>query len=473
MTIESLGNLLIKAEESWYLRRGLYFALLASLIAFEAFFWLVNSALSTLIFFKTYEIVLPLARICGHIFCFGLVSASWFLSRRLPEFSTSEVVILFAPYGDEQVKARINDLRERLKFELAALKNQRIKLKTLKPHIVIDSQEKAHDIRNKTNCYLIIWGYVTRNTHKQRPIDGFLQIYFTYKHPRMTYVPAINLCKNVATSIAGRKWIVRCDEEFRDVPTLVTNIKETAFFIIGVVLSLYKEHDQSLAIFERLKAELDVSTRKKYSSKYRFLFRSNVELWLREVCLEASKHIYREKIFLFERFNLDPTVLRECLIRTQRALSMKSNWAQAHLNLATIYFLLGDIPKARFYVNEAKQYSDDLSAAWLSNAFLDLVEGHFDNAIKEYEIALKKISAPELLSEVIVFISHYLDSNPSLIQLRIAIGILCQAMGNDLAAKFEFETFLSECNGRDDLSGLKAEADRYLDAFNANPVGAI
>lgn len=460
---EDVEKFLQKVEESWYLPRGLCLSLIAGTAGFQAFFSAIRSSVEVFDLFKVHPTALPLIHLGGHALIVLLMLGFWLLSRRLPRFSRNEVVILFAPYGHDEVKERINDLKARLKSELSRLVNRRVRLVSLKPHIVIDDQETAHAIRDKTDCYLIIWGYLSRVHRKKREVvDEFPIIYFTYKHPKMTPTPTMNLYKTVAQGLAGRKWIMRRDEEYRDVPVVVSNMKETALFIIGITLSLYRDFDQSLLIFEQLKIDLAGSVKKR-QDKWRLIFRSDVEKWLQDVCLETSKAIYYDRIFLPDRLNLDVKILKNCLARTQRALNMKLNWPAAHLNVACLYFLIGDIPKARHHVSEAKTYSPDSSAAWLSNAFLDLNEGKYESGLKEYEVALQKTSTPQLLSEVIVFIAHYFDSNPDKIQMRIALGILCHAFGNDLAAKREFEDFLKESEGRSDMEVLRTEAKRCLE----------
>lgn len=444
-------------RERWFFWDGLLCSLILATLLYQG---LYNVLQPSLLKFHHIHSILPQLHLFGLAAVLLAVTFFWYCARRIPKFGNNDRVVLFAPYGHVNVKTKIEEIRERLKIELTSHDIESIRLVSLRPHLLVDNQDKAHEMRRKTSCFLIIWGLFVKNQHKKRKeMLGFPRIFFTYKYPKVYEPQKEQLKQTIQDGIVNRKWTIRKEEEHSDSTEVVRNIDESALYIIGIISFLAEDYDNAIKIFEKL---LTQPERKRVRDLARLVFFQNVERRLRETYLESAKAVYKKQIFLPDRFNLDTGLLNQGLARAQEARRRKENWPQAHLTIAIFFFLLNDVDEARKHIKMAKEYSKEIAAAWLSDAFLDLYEEKYKEAVGQYEEAFKKEAPSQLLLEIILFISNYFDKHRNEVQFRYAIGFLNYIIGNHPLALQELNEFVKESENKPQLEPLRDEAVKYI-----------
>ncbi|MFH1800587.1 MAG: hypothetical protein ABH891_07080 [Candidatus Omnitrophota bacterium] len=449
-------------NSQWYRGRGLFVSIILANIVYH--FGAANIKPLLEITFdglKSNPRLLPTGHLIGFFLLSAIIIVFWLLGRRMPIFKNNEIAVLFSPRGSEEVQKVIRDLRERLKEELVNVSlGGSIRLVTLPPNYCIETVEQANEIRSKSNCCLIIWGYMSVASQKKKKLYTFPKIHFTYKIPIMELMPKIQTCAAVGMGIGGRRWSINEENESLDLDVMSKNLRETTLYILGLILFLYGHYENASAVFEDLKQNIE--TKKIQNFKWRYLFKEKILFFLREAYLNSAKVVYRTNIFRPKGFNIDRKSIEFCLDRTNRALNEKLNWAQAHLCAATFYFFLDNVSKSREHIELAKEYSKTVASAWLSSAFLDLCEEKYEHAVSEYEEAFGREAAGGIYMEVIAFISHYFDIHPGKVQFRFAIGLLNKIIGNFNASAQEFHIFLKESIAFAQMRILSEMAKKYI-----------
>lgn len=461
--IMDLSKIFSVSKKDLYSIKGLILVISACFATYQVIVMTIKPLLIESFGLSKYIVLIARIHVAGFIVIACLIVGIWLFIRKYPKFGDREMVVLFAPHGNEEVDRVIIELQKRLKNVIAEQSLvTRIKVLALPPNIRIDNLEKAHQVREKTNCYLIIWGYLSQTYKKKKKIYEFPQVYFTYKYPQLQMHPAISFQKRIAEGILGRQWTIRYDDDHIDLKIVIKNFKETALYVTGLVLFIYNSFDEAIIIFQILREEIEKKKTTKEEILRRALFSNRVEMFLRESWLFSAQSQYNKDIAKKDGFNVDTEILKFCVTKSLKALEFKRNWLQAHLSIAVFYFLLNDIANSKKHITEAKGLDYKNSSAWISSAFINLWENKYEDALKDYEIILQKENTGDVLVGAIIFISQLFDLHRDRTEFIYALGFFNHLIGNEESAKDEFLTFMEKSKDNPELSKLRDSAQQYL-----------
>ena len=124
-------------KTKWFFKEGLFLWTFFIFGLYESAYSIVRPSLNEIIDVQQHHLISTL-HILGFALTFFLILTLWIYSRRIPRFPDNEIVILFSPHGSEEVSKVINDLWERLKFQIGQeVSIKRIRLEKLPPNHVI------------------------------------------------------------------------------------------------------------------------------------------------------------------------------------------------------------------------------------------------------------------------------------------------------------------------------------------------
>ncbi|MBX4211273.1 MAG: hypothetical protein KW806_00520 [Candidatus Yanofskybacteria bacterium] len=385
----------------------------------------------------------------------------WLYLRKIPRFSFDEVGILMTlslvnNEGDKELTLLSRKLQSILYKE--SLKT-RVVLRFLPSRLVPKNEKDAHNIKEKTNAQLIIWGDVDAGNFEDEKQTIFKPIYFSYRiHLPKDKVDILN--KNFNALLGQRKWIISERNNVVQREYLATNLEEIAFYVIGLVLYFANDSEKAL--------ELLVATLKKYENKESLSDNDKIAIYNIRIVISF---IFTEKINFLELWpnsvNKESHLkLAEEFVKQLTDLNM---FGPVKMLSAIISFHNNKIDEAIKLSEESEIYTSiDDPAPKLSQAFLYFYKEDIVNGFRKLQKAIKSNELMGVGNQSVSLIRWYEDLihlNPDRKYLNYPLGILYYELSGDkILAKECLSYFKQEYNDSLDKVIIKMcyEAEKRL-----------
>lgn len=380
----------------------------------------------------------------------GAITGLWSVKRRIPRFAQKEIGILLAPHADKDVR----DELDRLLTEVTGILRSHdlgflFSIKRLPENRIITEDETAKSIRQKSGCLLLIWGYYQRGKMRGQEYRGFPtgKLNFTYALPTTEQLPQYQ--RDISKGIADRTWLFKSENELIERDFVTKNVADVARYIVGTCLLNFGKVMHGKAVLAQIIAK-PMGT---WHGKARYSvsnFLRNIKGKLARADAVQAYQLYATHIFKDGQLVKDPEVLGEIFALTEASISNGPN-LPAYLQRAIIYFLQGEIRKAKQSMNKAKERWPRSPLPDYSLAFLYAYEGDLSRSKSHYKRAFKQSVnlEPLQLFHLIDFLEACVELEAERYHLHFALGLLHMELVDGMSAEKHFTRFVESASGQD------------------------
>ena len=398
---------------------------------------------------------LNISLVCAFIISFSSF-VFWLHSRRYPKGNPTKVTILIAVRENSEEAKRVKmDVIDKFRTVISDVsEDTKLEIIVLKDHLarkIIDS-ETATIASNKTNSQFVVWGK-SMEYGKNYSFD----LHYIVRHIPLDDRQKQIVAKGFTDALIEKKWGFVIDDVFTGIRVTANNIKEVAFYVMGIAAFLSKDltasKDLHVHLYDVLKN--DVAKRNAMPPIFRRLPDFISDTFMISALREYFSGNAETGFYLNEE-----------------ALRYKPTNYAARLNKAMFLFQGGDTKGAFDLIRSlrkenAKRGIQD--SAWrYSEAFLILLEDKYERAYKLYIRAFEGYVDDSTINSVISFIESYYSSNPDKKSLLYIIGLIFEKNQRNSPMAFEwYERFLTESSGDDKYSFFIEKANQSLPHLKA------
>lgn len=400
------------------------------------------------------------------IFILGLftIVMGWLFIRRIPRFESNEIGILFAASAKEDIAEDLDVLYD----EVCSLLKQRslrglICIKKLPLNIIVNNQEVATFIREKSKCALLIWGRYEKGKIQEREFSGFSsKINFTYLMPDNRLAKQIN--DDISIAASDRLWLFSTSNELIERDLVTKNIVDVSRYIIGTCLLLFGNLELSKTFLsEIVTSPYGTWSAKARSSVYRFV--NNIKLKLSIIDARLAGRIYLENVFVGGVLHDNQNALMAIENYTLLSINNSPNLG-AYLLLAISLFLQGQVAKSKIILKKnRKRWPSDPNPDY-SLAFLYAYDGDLRKSKAHYKRAFKLTSVKSEADafHIAEFQEAFLERDPARYHFHFTLGLINLELLDSESAIKHFETFVEIAREQDALVNTLwiTEAEKYV-----------
>jgi hypothetical protein len=246
--------------------------------------------------------------------------------------------------------------------------------------------------------------------------------------------------------MAFRSYIIQESNSFIEKDIVVKNLSDVARFFIAAALTLEGKTKESEPILEELISELEAHRRQNAKQPQRELFYSWVVRFLKGALLQKFNAIYETSLVDNITVKSADGAAIDCQRIIGRLMALPGGSKEFALINAILKFHFGDVSGAKREVNNAKQqHTKTDPSPHLSSGFLNLWEGSYQAALKEYMRAKRYVATNPLnITTVIRFFHGVMDARPDKTQLRFGLAFVNDWFFDRDAGVTEYRKFLEE-----------------------------
>lgn len=382
----------------------------------------------------------------------AFVFAIWFYSRMYPKRQKDKIGIAVALRENTETATIIKqDVIDKFREVITELPSghdiELIVLNDFHAKKVVD-EESARLVSNKTQCQFVVWGKAL-NYNTQYKFD----LHYIVRHRDLHPKEKQQVKRGFAESTVDKNWEFLEDDVFVGIETTAANIREIAWYVMGIASQLSFDFDFAKKLHLDLYNSLrnDEEKRKTLSPVFQRL-----PMWL----ADSYSVLGLNKYYAGD--------IETALQLTDEGLKYQPQHYPSLLHKALYVLLLGDLSESKKLIkqirkqNTKKNLSD---SAWrYSEAFLVTLEGDIQRGMKLYKKAFNGHTSQQTIDGVIDFIKQYMESNSDRIEFQYVLGQIYLKMKNNPpeALKY-FEGFVDASHGREDLAQLRTEAEHKIE----------
>lgn len=447
-----------KIKKAWHSLTGLILAIILVLTVYYQLLEKIAISIFNYIYPSEHWSLFPLLLIISVV---GL----WFISRKLPRFSNSEIGILFCPLANEKMFELMTRLKNNLHRDTKSF-NINVRIRDLPSNYIINDLQKANELLARSNACLIIWGNLEYG--EKSKLLGFPKISFTYKQPRISKQLIPQLALELSIGLFGKQWCINENDDYWGPENISNNIIEASLNILGKTSLYFEDFDKAIQILHLLLSQHLI---KRQNSKEPFIkdFIFSVEKALAYAYLRKANRIYEKDIFVnIQNKNLPENQLVECQKLIKEAMKLDPMNGDHFLLSGIINFLKENITGALDDVAKAVYYKDrNDGVPHLSGAFLYFYKEDLSRGLSRYKKAFNKEIHPRSIIEVLIFIEKIIKRDPDKIQFHLALGIINKERCDIAVAKDELEQFVNKATDKGKFAEFIPIANKLLEEINS------
>lgn len=363
---------------------------------------------------------------------------AWRRSRRIPRVKRGKlgiVICLDCESDDEREHVRedfVRTLRELLKGgELG----EGIQVVVIPDHVAqgVRDNEDAEALRQKAGAHLLLWGRIRLRTVGGE-VRHILKLNGVVSH-RPVSKPVQKELATEFSQLLPQQVLIARENDFLAFEFLSLWIDQVAKYIAGFAALISGDFNYAEKLFRTVEGALRSEPE---DLPYVRMMNARLPKRLAEIYLARAKIAYNAW-----RKNHDAQALEAIGRELQNVPDTERERA---VNLQAVWLFLGerDVEGAIRLLEHNRQVTD---ASWYYNlAFLYGYKGDLRKAIRLYR-ALENLDTPAIvLSQVEDFLALMMEREPGVFQLHYLLGFIMMTIrGDKIAAREEFEAFLSAC----------------------------
>jgi tetratricopeptide (TPR) repeat protein len=400
-----------------------------------------------------------------------MVISGWLFIRRVPRFKQSDIGILFAPYGDEDVLKDIDRLHEELSSRIKSSPMcKRFVLKTLPPNRVIKDVDTAMMIRKRSRCLLLIWGRYEKGQYHRRELRGFRsgRLNFTYAYPRQLNQALVK--KDITTGIVDRAWMFASENDLIEREFVISNIYDVSRYIIGTCFLYFGLVSEGKEILVDIIKNPSKPAWKGSASGIVKSFLQNLRSKISRCDALLANDIYQRYIFVNGKLDRNSEKLSLIVNLADASLSNDPN-ADAYTVRAIAHFLQGDIAKAKRTMAKLRRREPLNPSPCYSLGFLFAYEGDLRRAEQYYRQGFDAMvtATPDYIFHLSEFVEAVLEqvSEGDHYHLHYVAGLIHKELIDKQFAKSHFEKFLSFVHGNPEMNEWEEKTLQHMQEIDA------
>lgn len=407
---------------------------------------------------------------------FGLLNIllvlCWVYWRRVPQINNNHIGILFAPHSDKECKDLVIDLYHQFALDLKK-RNLNLPIKPIllpENHSVFNSEEALFKL-NYSGARLIIYGKIRDGNINNEPIKGFKEIKFTVRHRPLEEIENDAVIKDLAGSLAYRKFTSSSKNSFIEKDIISENLSEVSCFFVALALTLDGEVQKSQEILEHLLDEVNRKIILKINNNQLKIFSNSIVSCMTVNLHSQFSYIYSKHLvdnISNPRFN---SYANECHSILSKLVKLNKKTSDYYLSLAIIHFHFDRIQHAVKAVREAQKLAPlNNPSPLLSLGFLFLWIKDYKKAIKYY-LDSAKTSYPghDVIIDVISFIQGIINQNPERTDLLFGLAFVNDKFYDKFQALTDYNKFIDASTTNAALEELVEYSKMRVNTFKQNP----
>jgi len=455
---EKIPALIEWIERNWHKKTAL---ILSILIVFVVSYWVIGFILKDSNYKLINEYLWLIQLSFGTLFSF-IITILWFNSNKYPRRKNNSLIglVIAIRSNTEKAKRVQQDVVDKFRQIISKVQSadiiDLIVLRDVHAKRVIDKRS-AIEISDKCNAHFVVWGKSLSYEHdasEQYKFDPD----FLVRHKPLEPQQRNLIVRAFEESCNNRQWEFLEKDVFKGINTTAENIREIAFYVIGIAAFLSSDYETSLKLHNDLYQllESDSSERKKLILLYKRL-----KLWISDSYMLLSISSYYEK--------KDP---KDAYSLIEKSLNFHPNHQGAMTCKAQYEFSLGRTGPAKNTIKQIESLikkEGSSGDAWLySKAFLYFFDEDYEKGSIAYKRAFDGKVSERVVDSVVLFIQEYLVENPQKIQFLYVLGVLFYLKKMNLPeALIQFEEFILLSDGNKNFIKPRDKARKYTEEIKS------
>lgn len=367
--------------------------------------------------------------------CASGVGMAWHLLTRLPSCGKDKVGLVLAIQAEsnaDQLRVRkdfVGAVRDALRGSTGILEFQVLEVPRMRIPEVFN-EECGRDLLLGCGATVLFWGSVQQRRHNGE--DHYvIRLEGGLKHPAIPKERSATLAREVRAAVPS-KIVFPVSEELRGFESTSTNVVFGARYIAALANVIAKQNDLALNLLGRLLVDLGGPRRRTRASKAKpnkdiqGWLRNAVQLRLAALHLEEYRRLSTE--WLADKANM-------------RLLEQSAEHLESYIDVVgreaaerEPNFLLGramtevalreNWRAAIHWIDRCRQIAPQDAGAVFSRAFLSVLQGKPEDALRQYETALRLQQVDFYVNQIEEFVHWWYETKEKLPALLLLSALL-------------------------------------------------
>jgi tetratricopeptide (TPR) repeat protein len=333
----------------------------------------------------------------------------------------------------------LDELKREFWFQLDSLNlSHAVKIIELPRDKRFSDSDEAEEYSKKKDINLLVWGHMKKGQVDAQEVAE-ARLKFTYTYPTFSKKSLDELLKkDVKLAVVNRNWRIAIRNSIVDIDAVARNMMEISLFIIGLCLLLGRDIKRCLNVFEKLRGSLapNVGTNDRRRAAF----------------LQRFEQIHIQALDVLAIYLYQGNRMRELRICLERMIDINNAIPSAHINLAKLRYLEGDMDSARYHTNQADRLQANNPLCVINRAFFAVLEHKFEKAGKLYAGLTKNkdwsLACNTL--EVSLFLEDEWNKHSDNIGLLFGAGFMNYHFVDKRRGKRQLKNFLKLVNRQED-----------------------
>jgi tetratricopeptide (TPR) repeat protein len=316
-----------------------------------------------------------------------------------------------------------------------------------------DSSIDAEIYAKKKDINLLVWGHIKKGQLEgQEVVQPRLRFTYIYPKPYKKNIEEL-LWGDVKLAVVDRKWEIAVRNSIVDIDAVAKNLMEISLFIIGLCLLLRRDTKRCVGVFEGLHTRLPQGPFVRDRKRTAFLERFD------QILIQA---LDLRGMYLYQSGKTQE--LKRCL---ERMIQINNAIPGAHINLAKLCYLEGNMDGARYHTNQADALEPNNPLCIINRAFFAILDRKYQKAVGYYN-GLTKIKDWSLACntlEVVLFLEDEWKKHKDNLGLLFGAGLMNYHFVDKRRGKSQLNKFIKKIDKqkvRKEYSPLFITAERTI-----------
>jgi hypothetical protein len=348
----------------------------------------------------------------------------------------------------------LDELKKEFYFQIDSLNLKReVRVIDLPSDKRFQTTVEAEKYSKSKHINLLVWGHMKKGQLEGQEVAES-RLKFTYIYPTLSKKNIEELLRSdVKLAVVDRNWRIAVRNSIVDIDTVSRNVMEISLFIVGLCLLLWRDTERCVDVFEELHSCLQQGP--PLSDKRRVTF------------LKRFDQIFIEALDLRTMYLFQGGKMQECKKCLERMLEINYAIPGAHINLAKLCYLEGNMGDARYHTNQADRLVPNNQLSLLNKAFFAILDKKFEKANDLYN----KLIAPVDWSmscntlEVALFLEEEWKKHKDNVGFLFAAGFVNYHFADKRRGKLQLKNFIKRIDKqkvRKEYSPLFITAERTI-----------
>ena len=329
----------------------------------------------------------------------------------------------------------LDELKKEFCYQLDSLNLMReVKVMDLPLDKRFETSVEAEKYSKKKDINLLVWGHMKKGQLQGQEVTE-CKLKFTYIYPKLSKRNVEELLRSdVKLAVVDSNWRIAVSNSIVDIDAVGKNMMEISLFIVGLCLLLRRDTERCVYVFEKLNDCLQLSP--PFSDRRRAAF------------LKRFDQIFIEALDLRAMYLFQGDKMQECKKCFERMLQIDYDIPGAHINLAKLCYLEGNMDRARYHTNQAERLEPNNPLCTINKAFFAILEGKFPKADQLYNKLTKSMNWSMQCNtlEVALFLEDEWKNHKDNLGLLFAAGFMNYHFADKRRGKLQLKNFIKRFN---------------------------